>query len=154
MTMARWWIGGAVLAAALTLGLSGGAWQHGYSLPRAAAAAMANLDEEVKTALTHAGFAAKYDTLKEVDAHMHHVLNCLVGPKDKMFDAAAGNPCQGQGNGILADVQSGMGKDQRYNEAWWAAQTADRAIKTNNLQQTKAAAHVITLILTDVQNMK
>jgi hypothetical protein len=154
MTTARWWIGGGVLAAALSLGLSGGFAQYDYSTPPAAASPSANLDEEVKTALTHAGFAAKYDTLKEVDVHMHHVLNCLVGPKDKMFDAAAGNPCQGQGNGILADIQAGMGKDTQYHEAWWAAQTADRALKTNDLQQTKAAAHVITLILTDVQKMK
>ena len=29
---------------------------------------------ELKTAVTHAGFAAKYDTMKEVTLHLHHAL--------------------------------------------------------------------------------
>lgn len=109
---------------------------------------------EVATALTHAGFAAKYDTMKEVTLHLHHVVNCLVGPKDKMFDSSAGNPCDGQGNGALVDIKASMGEDAAFNQAWWAANVAQQAIMTNNLAQEKSGAHVIILILTDLQNMK
>ena len=38
--------------------------------------------------------------------HLHHVINCLAGPKETGYDAAAGDPCQNQGNGALADSAS------------------------------------------------
>lgn len=153
MRTARWRTTGVALAAAVALGVAGAVVQHGGSVP-AARAAMTDTSTEIQTALTHAGFAQKYDTLKEVTLHLHHVLNCLVGPKDTMFDSAAGNPCQGQGNGIVPDIQSGMGKDAQYYEATWAARIADDAIKSGNLQQAKAGAHVVSLVLTDLQKMK
>lgn len=145
------WIAGLAGAAVMAFGTVGAYGQYDYSTPKAAAG---GLGTEIKTALTHAGFAGSYDSLKEVTLHLHHVLNCLVGPKDRMFDASAGNPCQGQGNGILADIQGGMGKDPQYYEAAWAARTADEAIKANDLQQAKSGAHVISLILTDLQKIK
>jgi hypothetical protein len=153
MRTVRWGVSGLALMTAVALGLAGAAVLRGGTIP-AARAAMKDTSAEVQTALTHAGFAQKYDTLKEVTLHLHHVLNCLVGPKDSMFDTAAGDPCQGQGNGILPDIQSGMGKDAQYYEAAWAARIADDAIKSGDLQQAKSGAHVITLILTDVQQMK
>jgi uncharacterized membrane protein len=42
--------------------------------------------------------------LQQVTLHLHHVLNCAVGPDGMGFDAAAGNPCKGQGNGFLSDL--------------------------------------------------
>lgn len=145
MRTIKWWLGGLVIAIVLALNGTGVFAQYDYSRP----AAGGSLQDEFKTAVTHAGFAAKYDTLKEVTVHLHHVLNCLVGPKDsKMFDSAAGNPCQGQGNGILPDIQSNKDK---YTEAWWAAHLADEAITMKNLDQAKSAGHIIMLVLTDVQ---
>lgn len=116
-------------------------------------AAEMGLGAELKIAITHAGFAQKYETLNEVTAHMHHVLNCLVGPGGQMFDAGAGNPCQGSGNGILADIKSKMGEDQEYQVAWWLAQLANEAIKMANLNQEKAAAHIIEVTLTSMAKM-
>jgi hypothetical protein len=136
-----------VLATVLVLGGSGVFAQYNYATPKYAAGAM-GLQDELKTAITHAGFAAKYDSLNEVTLHLHHVVNCLVGPSGSMFDSGAGNPCQGQGNGILMDIQ-GMSKD-KYNEAWWAAQIANEAITMKNLDQAKAAGRVIVLVLTEV----
>ena len=151
MRIVQWWMAALLLAIALTLSATGGFAQYDYNTPRPApsAAGAGNLPLELQTALTHAGFAAKYDSLNEVTLHLHHVLNCLVGPSDtKMFDAAAGNPCQGQGSGILVDIQ-GMGTG-KYNEAWWAAHLADQAIMMKNLDQAKAAARIITLVLSNV----
>src|SRR5258707_12418266 len=34
----------------------------------------------------------------------YHVVNCLGGPRDTNFDAAAGNPCKDQGNGAIPDT--------------------------------------------------
>jgi hypothetical protein len=104
---------------------------------------------ELKTATTHAGFAAKYETLKEVTLHLHHTLNCLVGPQDKLFDAAAGNPCQGQGNGYLPDLKAAKGESSQYYAAWWAAQVAGQAVASNSLGEARAAAHLIGLALAD-----
>ncbi len=104
---------------------------------------------ELKTAATHAGFAAKYETLKEVTLHLHHAVNCLVGPQDKLFDGAAGNPCQGQGSGYLPDLKASKGESNQYYEAWWAAQIAGQALTSNDLGSARAAAHVVGLVLAD-----
>jgi len=145
MRTACWWIGGCVVVMALTLGAPRTFAQYDYSTPKTSAAG-GGLQDEMKTALTHAGFAEKYDTMKEVTLHLHHVLNCFVGPKDKMFDTAAGNPCQGQGNGIIADVPA----TAKY-EAQWAAHIADQALAMKTLPELKAGAHIIALTLVDLQ---
>ncbi len=141
MRMARWSILGIAVIAAVAFGV------------QAVPAAQMGMGEELKTAITHAGFAQKYATVKEVSLHLHHVLNCLVGPKDKLFDKAAGNPCQGQGNGIMPDIKAKMGEDQEYQVAWWLAHVADQAIKMGNLNQAKAAAHIIEVQLTSMAKM-
>ena len=108
---------------------------------------------EIKTAITHAGFAVKYDSLSEVTLHLHHVVNCIVGPDDKLFDKTAGNPCQGQGKGIMPEIKASMGTDQEYYVAWWLAHLADEAISMKDLGQAKAAAHIIELTLTSMSKM-
>ena len=120
---------------------------------RPAPAATMGMGEEVKTAITHAGFAEKYDTMKVVSMHLHHVINCLVGTGDPMFDKMAGNPCQGQGKGIMPDIKGAMGEDQEYHVAWWLAHLADQAIKTGNLARARAAAHIIGVQLTSMSKM-
>lgn len=141
MRIARLSMLGMALLAAVTFGA------------QAARAAEVGVGAELKTAIKHAAFAQKYDTMNEVAAHLHHVLNCLVGPGDKMFNGGAGNPCQGQGNGVLADIKAQPGGDQQYQVAWWLAQLANDAIKTGNLQQAKAAAHIIEVQLTSMAKM-
>jgi hypothetical protein len=102
---------------------------------------------ELKTATAHAGFSAKYEALKEVTMHLRHTLNCLVGPQDKLFDASAGNPCQGQGNGYLPDLKAAKGETAAYYDAWWAAQIAGQAVNAKTLGEAKAAARIVTILL-------
>jgi hypothetical protein len=102
---------------------------------------------ELKTAVTHAGFAAKYETMKEITLHLHHALNCLVGPQDKLFNAAAGNPCQGQGNGYLPDQKAAKAENSQYYEVWWAAQIAAQALASDNMGVAKAAARIVNMVL-------
>ena len=110
---------------------------------------------ELNTAVTHAGFAAKYETMKEDSLHLHHALNCLVGPQDKLFDAAAGNPCQGQGNGYLPDQKAAKGESSnQYYEAWWAAQVAAQALASDNMGAAKAAARIVNMVLDNAAKSK
>ncbi len=144
MKKAQWlWTG--LLATVVALAFAG-TWAFAQSA--------GNPEAEIKTAIAHAGYAGKADALNGVHLHLHHVLNCMVGPQDKMFDAAAGNPCKDQGNGALPDIKAKMGEDTQYYEASWVAQIANQGITSNNLQEAKAAAHVANLILEDAAKAK
>jgi hypothetical protein len=116
-------------------------------------AAEMGMADELKTAITHAGYAEKYDTMKEVGLHLHHVVNCIVGEGDPMFDKASGNPCQGQGKGIMPDLKAKGGMDQEVQVAWWLAHMASDAAKMGNLAQAKAAGHIIGVQLTAMSKM-
>ena len=65
-----------------------------------------NAQQEISTAITHAGYAKKMTDVDKVHLHLHHVINCLVGSKGVGFDAKAGNPCQGMGNGAINDYHA------------------------------------------------
>ncbi len=86
---------------------------------------MVAASNSLKTALTHAGFAASYTTAAEVEQHLHHVVNCLEGANGKNYNKDAGNPCMGQGTGILPDLKaSGMAGAHASPYAEVAAQVA------------------------------
>src|SRR5271157_1645163 len=59
-------------------------------------ASAADVNKEVNTAALHAGYAASSKDMKATQMHLHHVVNCLVGPQGEGFDASFGNPCNGQ----------------------------------------------------------
>ena|SRR5437868_925977 len=65
--------------------------------------AAVSLTAEISNARTHANNAANAPTIDAVHMHMHHALNCLVGPKGEGFDAAQMNPCTNAGNGAIPD---------------------------------------------------
>lgn len=72
------------------------------ALPPAARAADAA--QEAATAATHAGLAAQAASIEQVHMHLHHTVNCLVGPKGPGFDAKEANPCQKLGDGAIPDT--------------------------------------------------
>lgn len=74
----------------------------------AALAQNGDVAKELATARTHAQLAAASQSVAVAKLHLHHVLNCLVGPHGHGFDAAAGNPCKGMGDGAEKDA----GKDR------------------------------------------
>lgn len=67
-------------------------------------AARANSPTEVATAAQHAGFSAAATTLHVAHMHLHHTLNCLVGPKGRGFNAKFFNPCAQSGHGAIPDA--------------------------------------------------
>ncbi len=60
--------------------------------------------KELATAATHAGLAAGSRDLKTAQMHLHHVVNCLVGPNGAGYDKSNANPCNGQGAGGIPDT--------------------------------------------------
>jgi hypothetical protein len=81
------------------------------------ASAAADAHKELQTATQHAGFAAKGKSVSESHMHLHHVINCLVGPSGQGFDAQIGNPCQGEGGGLLADFSGPPEKKAMLEQA-------------------------------------
>ena len=66
-------------------------------------AAYADAKSEIATAAQHAGLAAAAPDLPQTHMHLHHALNCLVGPQDGDFDKTNMNPCAQQGKGAFPD---------------------------------------------------
>ena len=75
-----------------------------------AAPAFADEHSEVVQAATHAGLASQASDIAGVHAHMHHALNCLVGPGGNGFDAKEMNPCAGAGAGAIPDDKDAKSK--------------------------------------------
>lgn len=68
------------------------------------AAVAADPAKEIATAAFHADLATKAADLKGVRMHLHHVVNCLVGPKGEGYSVDDMNPCKEMGDGAMMDV--------------------------------------------------
>jgi hypothetical protein len=98
--------------------------------------AFADAHSEIVNAEQHAGFAAGAAALAEAHAHLHHTLNCLVGPAGNGFAANEINPCAQAGNGAIPDTQ-----DQAKRQALEAAAAKARAgIAATTLNDAKKSA--------------
>lgn len=102
----------------------------------AAQAYAADVKGEVVNAETHAGLAAKAGALDGVHMHLHHTLNCLVGPSGTGFDAKQMNPCANSGNGAIPDTTDAAKKAKL--EA--AAAKASSGIAATDLAAAQKAA--------------
>jgi hypothetical protein len=109
-------------------------------------ASAADLKGEIVTAETHAGLAAQATTIDAVHMHLHHALNCLVGPGGAGFDATQMNPCAHSGNGIIPDTTVAAKK-----ASFQAAVTKTEAgiAQTNLADAKKTAADVATMLKAD-----
>jgi len=79
----------------------GGATAAALLLPTAV---FADAHSEIVNADEHAGYAAASTDMGGVQAHLHHALNCLVGPGGNGFDAKQMNPCAQSGKGAIPDT--------------------------------------------------
>ena len=109
--------------------------------------------KQISTAIEHSGFASKVKSTDKVHLHLHHVVNCLVGPHGKGFYPAAGNPCQGQGNGALNDL---MGQPKVKAELEKALHEADMGLRENSFKTAHNTAERVrkTLKLAQSHYMK
>ena len=74
-----------------------------FTLLFSSSAFAADLRSEIVNAGEHAEYAGEATNIAEVHFHLHHALNCLVGPKGDGFDKMQMNPCVNSGNGIIPD---------------------------------------------------
>jgi len=98
-------------------------------------AALADGPQAVATAAQHAGLAAAAGDIAGAHRHLHHTLNCLVGPDGDGFDAAAGNPCGDAGGAI---PQTADADTQEMLEE--VAMTVRDATENNDLAAVKNTA--------------
>lgn len=105
-----------------------------FALSGAAFAAPAQLSKEIAAAAAHAGYAAGADDIAGVHTHLHHTINCLVGPEGDGFAAKEMNPCAALGNGAIPD----SGSDEPTKSALQAAlATAQSGLAETDFDKAK-----------------
>jgi hypothetical protein len=92
--------------------------------------------QEAATSGLHAGLAAQAANIEQVHMHLHHTVNCLVGPKGQGFDAKEANPCQKLGNGAIPDSIDSATKTKLTA----ALAKAQAGLKSDDLTAAKKAA--------------
>lgn len=97
---------------------------------------------EVSTARAHAMMAQSANTVAMAHTHLHHVINCLVGPSGQGYEASAGTPCNGQGNGAIPDSAGNSTMHGKLQSALADAQAGLQAdsLATVHSDAGKAAA--------------
>lgn len=106
-------------------------------------AAHADAASEIAMAAQHAGLAAAAPNLPQIHVHLHHVMNCLVGPKDGDFDKNNLNPCAQLGNGAFVDESNADIKVKLQN----AMSAAGDGIASNDEATAKKNAATAKTIL-------
>lgn len=99
--------------------------------------------KEVSTAADHAGYAAASTTIADAHMHLHHTINCLVGPTGAGFDANEMNPCKDQGDGAIKDTTDAA-KQQMLNAAVTKAQAG---LATDDLPTAATDAAAVQAML-------
>ena len=109
------------------------------ALPLAASAAGPDnaASKQAGIASAHAGMALGATDLKGVQMHLHHVINCLVGPSSKAFDKQQADPCKGMGNGALVDAKGDAATEARLHTA---LADAEHGVKATTLEAAHADA--------------
>ena len=106
-------------------------------------ASAADVKGEIVTAETHAGLAAKASDLDGVHMHLHHTLNCLVGPNGAGFDAKQMNPCANSGSGAIPDTPDAAKKKSLQA----AADKAKDGIAQTNIATAQKDANDVAAML-------
>jgi hypothetical protein len=108
----------------------------GILIASPAYAQVADPAQEATTGGVHAGLAAQAATIEQVHMHLHHTVNCLVGPMGSGFDAKEANPCQKLGNGAIPDTSDSATKAKLTV----ALAKAQAGLKTDDLTAARKAA--------------
>lgn len=135
--MNRWLVIG--VSAALAAGIAAGAYAAG------------NAATEIGTAHAHALMAGNATSVAMAHTHLHHVINCLVGPKGVGYDAAAGTPCKGQGNGAIPDSAADAAVHAQLEHA---LATARAGLKVDSLAGVHKDAAKLATTLQDASAAK
>lgn len=103
----------------------------------------ADMAPEVKTAAVHAGLASQAENVKGVQTHLHHAVNCLVGPDGEGFDSDEMNPCGDMGKGAIPDTKD----DNMKKQLKGAVEKANSGLDTDDYDEAKSAAMSVQKML-------
>jgi len=103
--------------------------------------------KEAETAAHHATLASKADNIDIVHKHLHHVVNCLVGPKGEGFDAKEANPCAALGDGAIPDTTDSAVKTTLMD----ALKTANAGLASDDLSAAQKDASETAATLAKVK---
>ena len=109
-------------------------------------ASAADVNKEVSTAAQHAGFAGSSKDMKTTQMHLHHVVNCLVGPQGEGYDASFGNPCDGQGSGAISDTTDSAKKASLQQ----ALQQTNDGLKQSDMAAAQKNATAVQVLLKSI----
>ena len=109
--------------------------------------AYADAKSEIATAAQHAGLAAAAPDLVQTHMHLHHAMNCLVGPQDADFDKANMNPCAQQGKGAFPDESDAEIKTKLQN----AMSAAADGIASKDVATAKKYAATVESLLNAIK---
>jgi hypothetical protein len=101
---------------------------------------------EIVTARTHADLASKASDLAGAQMHLHHALNCLVGPGGAGFDPKSMNPCANAGTGAIPDTADAAKKtalEAAADKARAGIAASDAGIARKDAADTAAALAAI-----------
>jgi len=113
---------------------------------------------QLTTTIFHSGELAQRGTaVAGTQLHLRHVINCLEGDKGPDFTAAVGNPCQGQGSGIINDLRTAVaagapGAEQAQRFANVALKLALQAVAMTDVNEAQPWAIVISRQLTSARD--
>ena len=94
----------------------------------APAQSVSSIKTQLQTTIFHSGELAQRGTvLAGPLLHLQHVVNCLEGTNGPNFRSAVGHVCQGQGNGIIPDLNAAQAAGVRG---------ADKALRFANIALT------------------
>lgn len=102
---------------------------------------------QARTAAQHANFAAGADSMSSAEQHLGHALNCIEGPRGPNFNRAWGNPCEGQGNGLLPDLRASRTGSSWILVAEAAGELAVKGVRSRDLAQRRNAARGVAQLL-------
>lgn len=144
MRRVRWW---AALSVALLAGVGAAAQSYKAGEYQTGATTGPRWKVQASTGATHAGFAAAGEAAASVDQHLGHALNCIEGRQGRNFNARWGHVCEGQGQGLLPDLQQDPAGRPWLLVAEAADQLALRGLRTQDLGQKKNAARGVSALL-------
>lgn len=102
---------------------------------------------QLKTAIDHAKNAAGSSAMATAVMHLGHALNCIEGTKGKNFNTSWGHVCQGQGDGILADIKGTKNADQTMLVLESADALAQAGVKAKDLTSVQVTARGVGALL-------
>lgn len=104
-------------------------------------------ETQLATAVQHAEFSMGADDVDMAVRHLGHVLNCIAGEGGEGFDGSWGHPCDGQGAGLVSDIEGHAAADDLMAVLRSAHGLAMEGVEAGSLGAVQAAAAGVRALL-------